>query len=654
MTNFCRVLRLALHYRMTVAASVVCSLAIALLWAAALMPVVDGVMHGKSIPDLVTERIARSTTKIAELESALADLKQRPAEDETDAAQFEARLREEKVWLARLQSVQPTAERWLPATPFGTLVMICMAVLSATILKNMFRIANNYFVSKLGHLTSLELRKEFYRRTLRLDLGTFRTSSNGDLMNRFTANLESITMGTQALFGMAVREPLKMVACLIGASLISWQLLLITILCAPPSGYAIHRLGKSLKRANRRALRELSSLYDHLEETFGGIKVIKAFTMESQERSRFHRLSKQYYRRSMKIAFYDSLASPVTEVMGISLIIMVVVAGGYLVLNQQNHLLGIRVSQEPLSHGMLTAFYALLAGVIDPVRRFSTVYNYLQRASAASDYVFEMFDRTTKVVNPENPVQLPTNLGQISFEHVSFSYRPEELVLDDVSLQVERGEVIAIVGPNGCGKSTLMNLVPRFYDPQLGQVTIDGIDLRDVRLSDLRKHIGLVTQETLLFDDTVINNIRYGSPEATEQQVIEAAKQAHADQFVTTTLSEGYQTVCGPSGNRLSGGQRQRLALARAILRNPEILILDEATSQIDVESERLIHEVLEQFVRGRTTFMITHRPNTLVLADRIVVMNAGRIVDVGSLEELTQRCELFCRLAHLDMRVSA
>jgi ABC-type multidrug transport system fused ATPase/permease subunit len=303
---------------------------------------------------------------------------------------------------------------------------------------------------------------------------------------------------------------------------------------------------------------------------------------------------------------------------------------------------------------MLTTFYLMLIGIIEPARRMSGVFNYLQRASAASDRIAELLDRTTQLKSPENPKRLPSRLGDICFHDISFSYRPSELVLNSVNLEVKRGETIAIVGPNGCGKSTLMNLVPRFYDPTVGTVTIDGIDLRDVRLADLRQRIGVVTQETLLFDDTVLNNIRYGTPEATEAEVVEAAKQAHAHKFVSSTLAEGYQTICGPSGNRLSGGQRQRLALARAILRDPEILILDEATSQIDVESERLIHEVLERFVKGRTAFMITHRPQTLVLADRIVVMDEGRIVDVGTFDELAGRCELFRRLAHLNHPAAA
>jgi len=265
-----------------------------------------------------------------------------------------------------------------------------------------------------------------------------------------------------------------------------------------------------------------------------------------------------------------------------------------------------------------------------------------------------MLDRDSQVVDPPVPDMLPLRLGRIHFRKVSFSYQPEELVLEEVDLQVEPGETIAIIGPNGCGKSTLMNLITRFYDPVKGAVTIDGVDLRNVRIRDLRNRVGIVTQETLLLDDTVAYNIRYGSPGATQEAVEQAARQAHAHRFVTETLSEGYLTMCGAGGQRLSGGQRQRLALARAILRDPEILILDEATSQIDVESERLIHEVLEKFVQGRTTFMITHRPSTLALADRIVVMDQGRVVDVGDFDELNGRCDLFRRLAHLDYRESA
>jgi len=664
-SNFSRVIRIALRHRLTVLAAVLCSSAVAILWAgsfATIMPIVDGVMHEKTIPDLCQEKIGKLETALAKLnneaESYQLALAEAEATSERELRRLLAESHDERAkqayWLGLWKHATLKMERWLPATPFGTLVVIGGGLVLITALKSLFRIAGLFFMARLGHLTSFDLRKEFYRRTLGLDMGTFSLSSTGDLMNRFTTDIGAIAFGTNVLFGMAILEPMKLIACLIGAAFFSWQLLLLAILAAPLAGYAVHWLAKSLKRANRRAMQELSSLYEHLEETFTSMKVIKAFTMESRERSRFHQVSKQYYRRSMKIAFYDSLVSPLTEVMGVVVILTVVMAGGYLVLNKQTHLFGIRISQEPLSHGMMTAFYMMLLGVIDPFRRLAGVFNHLQRAAAASDRVFEMLDRTSQVLDPPVPDKLPLRLGRMHFRNVSFSYLPEELVLDRVDLQVERGETIAIVGPNGCGKSTLMNLAARFYDPVEGALTIDGVDLRNVRLRDLRQRIGVVAQETLLFDDTVANNIRYGASGASHRAVEQAARQAHAHRFVTEKLADGYQTMCGAGGKRLSGGQRQRLALARAILRDPEILILDEATSQIDVESERLIHDVLEKFVQGRTTFMITHRPSTLALADRIVVMDHGRIVDIGSIDELSGRCDLFRRLAHLDYRESA
>jgi len=666
-SNFARVVRIALRHRLTVVASVLCSLGVAILWAgniAAIMPIVDGVMHEKTIPDLCREKIASHDQRLEKLAETADFYHQQIAEAGVNEQRKQelgkklARINKERTQTPYLVSLcelsLATFGDWLPITPFGTLVAICVWLALSTTLKSILRVTGLFFMARLGHITSFELRKEFYRRTLGLDMGTLGKSSTGDLMNRFTTDIGAIAFGTNVLFGMAILEPMKMFACLICAALISWQLLLLTVLAAPLAIYTVHWLAKSLKRANRKALQELSSLYEHLEETFSSIKVIKAFTMESRERSRFHQASKQYYHRSMKIAFYDSLVSPVTETIGVVVVMGVVMAGGYLVLNHQTHLFGIRISNEPLSHGMLTGFYGMLLGVIDPFRRLSGAFNHLQRAAAASDRVYEMLDRTSQVVDPPVPDKLPLRLGRIHFRNVSFAYTPEELVLDGVDLHVEPGETIAIVGPNGCGKSTLMNLAARFYDPVEGAVTFDGVDLRNVRLREVRNRIGVVTQETLLFDDTVANNIRYGEPGATQEEVQQAARQAHAHRFVTEKLADGYQTRCGAGGRRLSGGQRQRLALARAILRDPEILILDEATSQIDVESERLIHKVLEKFVQGRTTFMITHRPSTLALADRIVVMDHGRIIDIGKIDELSARCDLFRRLAHLDYRESA
>jgi ATP-binding cassette subfamily B protein/subfamily B ATP-binding cassette protein MsbA len=395
----------------------------------------------------------------------------------------------------------------------------------------------------------------------------------------------------------------------------------------------------------------MSQIYAILEETFHGIKAVKAFTMERAERLRFHQNSKKFYRKSMRIARYDSLTHPVTEMMGIATICLAIMAGAWLVLNQETHLLGIRMSHRPLSFGSLFLFFGLLSGVSDPARKLSEVFSRIQRAAAAADRIYTLLDREPRIRDPKQPRPCPRHRKELAFENISFSYVESQPVLERVDLKVPFGETVAIVGPNGCGKSTLVNLVPRFFDPVEGCVRLDGVDVREVRMRDLRSQIGLVTQETLLFDDTVFNNIRYGSPRATRDEVIEAARQAHAHRFIEQKLESGYETVVGPQGSFLSGGQRQRIALARAILRDPPILILDEATSQVDLESEQLIHKVLEQFVRNRTTLIVTHRMSTLALANRIVVMNAGRITDVGRHEELLRRCDLYRRLHEIQFR---
>jgi ATP-binding cassette subfamily B protein/subfamily B ATP-binding cassette protein MsbA len=663
MSNFLRVIALAFHHRFTVAVSLLCSLAVAVLWGGnitAIYPVVDVIMNNKSIPQYLDEKRDAAEKRIVEIDAGLATLSARLAASpdesglkaEIGGLQFQRERKEKEI--AQYIRWAPFAHRYLPTTAFRTLVMVCIGLAIGTLLKSFFRVIGSYYGGRLGNLITFELRKEFYRRTMRLDLATFRLNSPGDLMNRFVNDVGVAAAGAMNVFGMVICEPMKILVCLAGAAWISWQLLILTLLSAPLAGYAISWLAKSLKRANRKAIEELSGIYERLDETINGVKVIKAFNREARERSRFYRTSKQYYDRSMRIAMYGALVRPVTEISGIGIIVAAVLCGGYLVLNQKTHLFGIRVSQEPLTHGWLTLFYCFLAGASDPVRRVTSIFNTLQQGAAAADHLYEVMDRESTIVDPTNPKPLPELLGAIEYNDVMFAYRPDEPVIDHVSLRINPGETIAFVGPNGCGKTTLVNLLLRFYDPVSGSISVSGLDLREIRHRDLRERVGIVTQETLLFNDSVLENIRYGRPEATNAEIEEAAQRAHAHRFITETLNSGYDTCVGPSGNRLSGGQRQRIALARAILRDPDILVLDEATSQIDVESERLIHDVLEEFTKGRTAIIITHRPSTLELADRIVVMDAGRILDVGTFSQLAGRCELFRRLAHIEYRESA
>lgn len=665
MNNLGRALRVAFEQRLLLAATMFCALMVGILWGGnitAVYPFATVAFEGRPLQQWIADEIKESQDTIAELNSERDVLQKQldaaapeeKREINRKLGLLDGRASAEEDAMARFRTAQPYVEKYLPHTPFATLVSLTGMLLLGTLLKSVFFIAHSVLVARLAQLTSFRIRNDFFRNSLRMDLSSFNVDGSAELMSRFTYDMESLTAGIRNLFGKATREPLKMMACFIGAGWICWRLLVLSMIAAPLAALLIGWLAKALKRANRKAMEEMSQLYGVLEETFQGIKVVKAFTMERYERRRFHENSKKYYKKALKIARYDALTRPLTELMGIASICVAILAGAYLVINQQTHLLGIRISYRPLDISQLMVFYALLAGVSDPARKMSDVFARITRAAAACDRIYALIDRDPKIQDPPQPKPMGRMHRDLVFDSVGFSYHPTTPVLDQIDLKVTAGETVAIVGPNGCGKSTLVNLVPRFFDPLQGSVLLDGLDIREARVRDLRRQIGVVTQETLLFDDTVENNIRYGTPSATRAQVIEAAKQAHADRFIREQLEDGYDTVVGMRGGMISGGQRQRIALARAILRDPAILILDEATSQVDLESEQVIHRVIEKFIADRTALIITHRLSTLTLADRIVVMNEGRILDMGSHDQLLTRCGLYQRLHKIQFKKSA
>lgn len=551
---------------------------------------------------------------------------------------------------------------WLPGDQFDMFALILAVLLATTALKGVCLFVQEVLIGKVVELTTMDIRKDSFRRTLNLDYQTLSLCGTSTLMSHFTYDMNVLSNGLRILGGKVVREPLKAAACLIVAFFVSWQLTLLSMLFVPLAAYVLYRIGRKLKLATQRMMESMTKIYKTLEETFESMKVVIAFNGFPRHRQRFHRENKEYYRKALKIVKVDALTSPSTELLGILAAFIALLPGAYLVLRDTRTIWGITLVSAPLEIAELSMMYALLAGMIDPARKLSSTYAKIKRATAAADRIFAQMDRKPLVTEMAAPKPAARHSKTIAFHKVSFSYaagdgasavRPS--VLEDINLKVAAGEVVVVVGENGSGKSTLVNLLPRYFDPDHGSVRVDGVDIREWRLRDLRSQIGVVTQETLLFDDTIYENIRYGRPAASRNEIERAARHAHVMPFVDQ-LPGGFETRVGPKGGRLSGGQRQRIALARAILRDPAILILDEATSAIDSQSKLLIHQTLRTFVQGRTTFIITHSvsPSILDFVSRIVVMDQGRLIAVGTHEQLIETCPVYQRLFHAQLQHGA
>jgi ATP-binding cassette, subfamily B, bacterial MsbA len=563
-------------------------------------------------------------------------------------AAIDAEVANESWWLRRYMLVQPFVNRYLPADSFKCLLLLIAMVMLGVAIKGVFLFLQEVLVADVMQLTLLRIRNRFFRRTVNLDLASFSDQGSSELMARFTNDMDSFGQGLNTLMTKLIREPMRIVACLCGAIAFNWRLTLLTLILVPISAATTYRVGKIMKRAVRRSLESMSTIYKILQESFQGIKIVKAFAMERVERRRFFKETKNLYRKSVRVAMIDAMSDPVLEMLTLATVAIALLAGSYLVLNRTIYLeLGIfrlQLAAQPMEMQDLFALYAMLAGVSDPIRKLANVHSKIQRASAAADRICAMMDRAPRVVDRKRAPVLPRHRQAVELEQVTFSYNGETPVLKGLSLGVRHGETIALVGPNGCGKTTLMNLIPRFWDVQSGAIRIDGHDIRDVPLRSLRRQIGIVLQETVLFQDTIANNIAYGNPSASREAVIQAAERAYAHQFILG-LPQGYDTVVGERGYGLSGGQRQRIALARVMLRDPSILILDEATSAVDIQDEVLIRKAIEEFARGRTTFLISHNLASIQVADRIVLLNGGRIEAVGTDQELQRTSALYRRL---------
>lgn len=650
MRNFWRAVRFAWPYRARLALSLLSGLVVAFFWGAnisAILPVLTVLLDKKTLVSWTDERIAHQRQQISEVREQIRQTEVAGFGGSRDADWFarrQAELRSRQNSLAWYEWGRPYLVRYAPSDSFHTLCLVMGLLIGSLVVKSIFDFFQEYLAGSLVSRAVFDLRNQFYRQTMRMDLSAFTDKGTHELTARLTNDIESLSGGMRALFGKVLLEPLKAISCLAFACLFNWRLTLVTLLLFPLAAMLMGVIGRYLKKISRRNLESMSRIYKILQESFLGIRVVKAFAMEGYERRRFLRETRRYFFQEKKLIRTDALGGPLLELLAICVIAMALLAGSYLVLTGETHVWGIRLTYDPIDQAMLLTFYALIAGMCDPLRKVFSVYGRVQRGVAAADRIFQTMDRPNRVISRPSAPQLPRHSRSIEFKNVTFGYSPDRIVLRHVNLRVRFGETIAIVGATGCGKTSLVNLLPRFHDPLEGQIRIDGIDIREVSLKSLRQQMGIVTQNTILFADSAYHNIAYGQRQSDARAVHQAAKAAHAHRFIEE-LPAGYQTNIGELGNSLSGGQRQRIALARAIFRDPAILILDEATSSLDVESEALIHQALRTFARGRTTFVVTHRLSALDIADRIVVVSEGQIEAIGTHAELLHSSMTYRRL---------
>ena len=663
MRNFRRSMWFSWPYKWRLLGSILCALIVAILWSvnlSLLFPVLKILNDGSNLQTWVDKEIAEHEAardkhgdEVKALRLKLDALADTPANEkprrsisadlatETDAQNYHAD------WASRFQKLRAKVIQHLPTDPFQTFKLIIMALLLCVVVKGGFEFLHESAVGRVTGRTVFDIRNALFRRLVRQDVRQLQAAGTTDLMSRATTDTEQVGQGLKVLYGRVIAEPLKALACFAAACVISWQLALLFVVIVPAALYVLTKVSRAMRKAARRVLERISAMSKLVRETLDSVRAVKGFTREAHERRRFRAANHEFFRKAMRLINLDAFANPLIEVMAVLAVSLALSAGVYLVLTKSTTIWGVTMCSQPLSFATLMQFYVFLAAVADPVRKLSSVYAKLQAAEAAAGRIFEVYDREPTVTGNPNGPRLTTVAKRIEFRHVCFSYNPtaEQPTLDNVSFAVKAGEVVAVVGGNGCGKTTLLALLPRFFDPDSGSVLIDGVNLRTAHLRSLRKLIGVVTQDTQLFDDTVFANIAYGRPGATREEVIEAAKKARAHEFIEKKEA-GYDTRIGVGGSNLAGGEKQKIALARAILRDPRILILDEFTSAVDAQSEVDIHAAIKEFVKGRTTFLITHKLHTVPeLADRVVMMEAGKVLDVGTHAELLGRCDAYRRL---------
>lgn len=500
--------------------------------------------------------------------------------------------------------------------------LVVISILVVFLVRGFATYGQTYTMSYIGQRVIIDIREAMFKHLQRLDQAYYDRRKTGVIMSNLTNDVAALQSAIVDNLVSFITEGVTLIGSLVSMLYLDWKLTLVTLVIVPVVLGIINIFGKRLRIAGHDVQGRIADITSLLQETISGARVVRSFAREGYEVQRFERENQRNFRAVMRATKLTSLLSPLVEFSAAIAVTVILWYGGYSVVT------------GGITAGSLIAFLIYAINLSNPVKRLSQVYGNIQKAMAAGDRVFAILDTKPEVVEKPDAIVLPEVDGRVRFDHVSFSYDGEKKALDDFSLDVPAGRVVAIVGPSGAGKTTIANLLPRFYDATEGAITVDGIDVRDVTFQSLREQIGVVPQETMLFNATIKDNILYGRLDGTDEEVYAAAKAANALEFIER-LPEGMDTLVGERGSSLSGGQRQRIAIARAILKNPKILILDEATSALDTESEKLVQEALERLMQGRTAFVIAHRLSTIKNADQIVVLREGKLVESGTHDEL-------------------